>query len=109
MKQSKRRPSRGQPSREAREAAIEVAVAALSFIAAEPERLGRFLALTGIGPDSIRSAAADPAFLAGLLDYVTGDEVLLVSFAEQSEIDPEDVGRARATLAGPARGETGAA
>ena len=29
----------------------------LSFIAADPERLGRFLAATGIGPADIRAAA----------------------------------------------------
>src|SRR5262249_36350748 len=48
-----------------------LAVAALGFIAAEPERLGRFLALSGIGPDSIRAAAREPQFLAGVLDHIT--------------------------------------
>ena len=40
------------------EAASALAVTALSFIAGEPERLGRFLATTGIGPESIREAAS---------------------------------------------------
>jgi len=35
-------------SKERQDAACALAVAALSFIASEPERLGRFLALTGI-------------------------------------------------------------
>ena len=35
---------------EERVAAEALAVAALAFIAAEPERLGRFLAMSGIGP-----------------------------------------------------------
>ena len=47
-----------------------LAIAALSFIASEPERLGRFLALTGIGPESLRAAARDPGFLVGVLDHV---------------------------------------
>jgi len=55
-------------SKEAREAAESLAIQALSFIAQDPERLGRFLALTGIGPAEIRSAAAEPGFLTGVLE-----------------------------------------
>ena len=44
-----------------REIAENLAIQALSFLAADPERLGRFLAITGIGPDAIRKAAVDPA------------------------------------------------
>ncbi|MEA2937806.1 MAG: hypothetical protein QOC56_1310, partial [Alphaproteobacteria bacterium] len=72
----------------------------LSFIAGEPERLGRFLALSGIGPESIRAAAREPGFLLGVLDHVAGDEALLLAFASQNEIDPETVARARSALAG---------
>ena len=85
-----------------RQAAAEgLAVAALGFIAAEPERLGRFLALSGIGPDSIRVAAREPQFLAGVLDHITSDERLLLVFATENNIDPEAVMRARDVLAGP--------
>jgi hypothetical protein len=81
------------------DAAAMLAIAALTFIAEEPERLGRFLALTGIGPESLRDAARDQGFLLGVLEYVSGDETLLTAFATQREIDPEDIGRARALLA----------
>jgi Protein of unknown function (DUF3572) len=47
-------------TRQDRHAAEALAVAALGFIASEPERLGRFLAMTGIGPDSLRAAAREP-------------------------------------------------
>jgi hypothetical protein len=83
-----------------KEAATELAIAALGFIAADAQRLGRFLALTGIGPDSLRAAARDPDFLLGVLDHITADEALLIAFAEHTEIDPADVGRARDVLAG---------
>jgi hypothetical protein len=86
---------------EQRDAAAQMAIAALTFIAAEPERLGRFLAMSGIGPESIRDAARDPQFLVGVLDHIVSDETLLVAFAEQSDIDPEEVMRARESLAGP--------
>jgi hypothetical protein len=81
-------------------AAQKLAIAALSFIAAEPDRLGRFLAMTGIGPESIRDAAREPRFLAGVLDHVAGDEPLLLAFAADNEIDPEHVMLARDLLVG---------
>jgi hypothetical protein len=85
---------------EQRDVASAVAIAALSFIAAEPERLGRFLALSGIGPESLRSAAREPGFLTGVLDHLANDDQLLRDFAEQNEFDPEQVMKARELLAG---------
>jgi len=85
----------------AREAAEALAVQAFTFLAGEPERLGRFLALTGIGPERIRAAAAEPGFLAGVLEHLSGDEALLRAFADQAAIDPAEVARARAVLSGP--------
>jgi hypothetical protein len=92
---------RSEKPKERQAAAEGLAVAALGFIAAEPERLGRFLALSGIGPDSIRAAARESQFLAGVLDHITSDERLLLAFAAENDIDPEAVMRARDVLAGP--------
>jgi|HubBroStandDraft_6_1064221.scaffolds.fasta_scaffold1490227_2 hypothetical protein len=89
------------------EAAVEVAIAALTFLAGEHERLERFLALTGIGPQSLRAAAREPSFLLGVLDHVASDETLLLAFANENGIDPEEVGRARDALA-DRPGHTGA-
>jgi hypothetical protein len=83
-----------------RDAAGAIAIAALSFIAQDSERLARFLALSGIGPDSIREAAREPDFLAGVLDHLAGDETLLLAFAEQENIAPTEITRARDVLAG---------
>ena len=77
-----------------------VAIGALAFLASDREQLGRFLAVTGIGPDAIRDAARDPGFLSGVLDHVAGDETLLVAFADQAGIDPAEIERARAALGG---------
>src|ERR1700692_5000004 len=81
-----------------KEAATELAIAALSFLAGETERLERFLALTGLGPQSLRAAAREPSFLLGVLDHVASDETLLLAFANENGINPEDVGRAVAAL-----------
>jgi hypothetical protein len=83
-----------------RHAAEALAVAALGFIAGEPERLGRFLAMTGIGPDSLRAAAREPQFLLGVLDHLAADEPLLLAFAAENSIPPNAVINARDTIAG---------
>src|SRR5215212_7027678 len=95
MKRGKPRSSK---DRARREAAETLAVAALSFLASEPEHLGGFLAATGVGPDQIRKAARDRSFLSGVLDYFSSDEALLVAFAKNQDIDPSEIERARATL-----------
>ena len=82
------------------EAAESLAIQALSFIAGEPERLGRFLAISGIGPEQIRAAAQEPLFLAGVLDHIASDERLLVSFATEIGIDPAAIAKARKALGG---------
>jgi hypothetical protein len=100
MKQ-RRRSNTGKLDRQAeRDAAAELAITALTFLAEEPERLGLFLALSGIGPESLRAAALEPNFLLGVLDHVVSNETLLMAFAEHSEIDPTDIARARDLLAG---------
>jgi hypothetical protein len=83
------------------EAAEALAIQALNYIAVDAERLGRFLALTGIGPNEIRAAAREPGFLAGVLDHVAGNEAMLMDFAADAGVDPAAIGRARAALGGP--------
>jgi hypothetical protein len=82
------------------EVAETLAIQALAFLAGEPESLGRFLAITGIGPEEIRDAAREPRFLVGVLDYLASDEPLLIAFAKQIGVDPADVMRASAVLGG---------
>ena len=83
-----------------RELAESVAIQALGFIAEEPDRLGRFLALSGLGPESLRAAAQEPNFLLGVLDHLASDDALLRDFAGQRDLAPEDVAMARDLLAG---------
>src|SRR6476620_2863640 len=83
-----------------RKSAENLAIQALGFMAGDPERLGAFLAVTGIGPEMIRKAAAEPAFLAGVLDYVVADEPLLIAVAQQARVMPQDIEHAQAVLGG---------
>jgi hypothetical protein len=78
--------------------ARDLAVAAFEFLAGEPSRIARFLDMTGITIESIRRAAEEPRFLAGVLDYVTSNEPLLLAFSQQGNIDPNEIVAARDIL-----------
>jgi hypothetical protein len=89
------------PVHNPREVAEIVAVQALSFIAGEPERLGAFLAESGIGPETLRTAAADPHFLVSVLDFVMRDDATVKAFAEAAELHPTNIAAARQVLGDP--------
>ena len=84
------------------DAAEGLAIQAVTFIAGDPERLGGFLAATGIGPAEIRAASAEPGFLAGVLGYLASDDRLITAFAAETGLDPADVARAFTALGGEA-------
>jgi hypothetical protein len=86
-----------------REVAEIVAIQALSFVAGDPERLGLFLAESGIGPETLRSAAADPQFLVSVLDFVLRDDETVKAFAGASEHHPTTSAAAREALDGTSR------
>ena len=87
-----------QSLRDSRETAEMLAIQALAFIAEEPDRLERFLALTGLERERIREAAHEPGFLAGVLEHMLGDENLLVAFSQSAGIDPAEMARASSAL-----------
>jgi hypothetical protein len=84
-----------------REVAEIVAVQALSFVAGDPEKLGLFLAETGIGPETLRTAAADSQFLASVLDFVLRDDATVKAFANASQLHPTNIAAAREVLGDP--------
>jgi len=89
------------PVQNPREVAEIVAIQALSFIAGEPERLGLFLAESGIGPETLRNAAADPRFLASVLDFVMRDDATVKAFASVSQLHPTNIAAAHQVLNDP--------
>ena len=84
-----------------REAAEIVAIKALGFVAGDAERLGVFLVESGIGPDTLRKSAADPRFLASVLDFVLRDDATVKAFAKVSELHPTNIAAAREVLGDP--------
>jgi hypothetical protein len=89
------------PVQNPRQVAEIVAVQALSFIAGDPERLGAFLAESGIGPETLRNAASEPLFLASVLDFVMRDDATVKAFASASQLHPTNIAAARQALGDP--------
>ena len=83
-----------------RDGAEALALRALAFLAEDPERLGRFLALSGLGPDALRPRTTDPMLLGGVLDHLLSDEPLLIAFAQAHGLQPDEAARARRHLPG---------
>lgn len=88
------------PDDRTRDAAEALALQALSFLARDPDRIGRFLASTGLGPQQLRQAAQEPGFFAAVLDHLMADEPLLMMFSEDAGIEPRAVPVARHVLNG---------
>jgi len=77
-----------------------LALQVVQFLAGDADRLGRFLALSGIAPADLKNTLNEPAFLGGVLDYLLGDETLLQEFCANAGVSPEQPARARRALPG---------
>lgn len=84
-----------------------LALEALVYLAEDHSRLSRFLAESGMQPGELAAAAADPATLCAVLDYLVSDESLLLVFADHAQVPPETIEPARQALAnGPPSART---
>lgn len=81
-----------------REAAQALGIMALTWLASDPERIGDFLAASGVGPEALRQGARDPDFLAGVLDHIAAEDGRIIAFADHAEVTPDTVNRARHVL-----------
>ncbi|MCW5750475.1 MAG: DUF3572 domain-containing protein [Alphaproteobacteria bacterium] len=75
-----------------------LALRALAYIASREDVLERMLAVSGLEPAEVKARAAEPDFLAGVLDYLLGEEPLLLRFCEDEGINPSWPARARLAL-----------
>ncbi|MEA1937948.1 MAG: DUF3572 family protein [Pseudomonadota bacterium] len=78
--------------------AIDLARDALIFIAADEDLLLSFLYLSGLTPDDARIYAADPDFLAGVLDFLLFDDKLVTGVVDKHGIALEMPKLARLVL-----------
>lgn len=77
-----------------------IGLKALFYLAAEPEALGRLLAVSGMDAAALRAGAEDPHLLAGVLEFLLGHEELLIRFCESEGVEVPAVHLAAARLGG---------
>jgi hypothetical protein len=65
-----------------------IALKALAFLIAAPERADRFLRLAGLEPNDLRARTGDRQFLAGVVEHLLADESLLIVFSQDNDMDP---------------------
>ena len=78
-----------------------MAISILAWLTGRPDLLGRFMALSGVDGGSIRQAAREPGFLAGVTGFVMAHEPTLLAFCADSDIRAERVAACHRELAGP--------
>lgn len=81
-------------------AAQTIALQALGWIAASDELFPAFLAATGASLGELRTRAADPLFLAAVLDFLLQEDPWVLDFCGQNSLLPASLQAARAALPG---------
>ncbi len=71
----------------------DLAVRLIVFLSGRQDDLERFLAASGMEAGELRSNIVDAGFQQGLLDYVMGNEPLLLAFCEETGDDPAHIAR----------------
>lgn len=75
-----------------------IGIRALAFLAADDNRLAKFLGLTGIAPNELVAGARTAPMLSAILEHLSGDESLLLVFAAEAGLRPEQIGEAMTML-----------
>ena len=80
------------------EPADALALRALAWTLAEPDRAGRLISLTGLDPSDLRARIGEPSVLAASLAFLEGHEPDLISCARVLETTPLALVEARRRL-----------
>jgi hypothetical protein len=79
-----------------------LALEALGWLAGQEDGIQRFLNQSGIDAAALRDAAGSPDLGVAVLDFLLGQEELLLSFCESHSLSPKEVHLARHALGGEA-------
>lgn len=82
------------------ERAEVIALQALSWLVGNDDLRDVFLGATGGAADDLRTQAAEPAFQASVLDFLTMDDAWVIAFCDLHELKYEDPLMARYALPG---------
>jgi hypothetical protein len=75
-----------------------LALAALTATLTDERRAERFLSLTGLSPDGIRSQLGDPSLLAACIAFLEAHEPDLISVSDLIGVKPQELLRAKDEL-----------
>ena len=76
-----------------------MALAALAWVLSDTPRAERFLALTGLTPETLRAAIDQPATHRAVIEFLCAHEPDLLAAAESLEIEPARLAGLRERLA----------
>ena len=76
-----------------------MALGALAWILSDTPRAERFLALTGLSPDTLRAAVGEPSTHRAVLEFLCAHEPDLVAAADSLGLDPADLAALRDRIA----------
>jgi uncharacterized protein DUF3572 len=82
------------------ERAAVIALNFISYLANDEDKLSRFCVLTGLSPNDLRDSIGSADFQAMALDYALQNEELLIDFATQENLSPQEIVAARRYLPG---------
>lgn len=82
------------------DAAQALALRALGYLAGEEGLLQGFLGQSGLDLATLRARAAEPELLGAVLDFILGDDSMVLALAAHLHCRPEEVLTARAALPG---------
>ena len=71
----------------------------MAWVLSDTSRAERFLALTGLSPESLRATIGEPATHRAVLEFLCAHEPDLVAAAESLGLEPASLGRLREQLA----------
>ena len=76
-----------------------LALAALGWVLQDGDRADRFLSLTGLDPDSLRTSLSERGVQASVLEFLANHEPDLIRCAEAMAVTPEELVAAHRELA----------
>ncbi len=83
-----------------RDSAEILGLQALGWLVGQEDYFLRFLALSGVETPELRARAQDPEFLGFVLDFLLGDDAVIMAFCADTGTPPEAPMQARACLPG---------
>ncbi|MGH6827689.1 MAG: DUF3572 family protein [Rhizomicrobium sp.] len=78
-----------------------MALEALAWLAGRPQDIARFLTISGLAAEDLRKSVGDRQLQASVLDFLLGEEPLLLEYCRNVLRRPQTVHRARHLLEEP--------